>query len=140
MPVPSHRLSHGDNALERAIETLRHHHVANPRRADHQYFHAELLCVAIQPCHVFHYTFSNGFERFVVTRRAQICQICLSERLVAAFQLIRERNVFDLAFLVISQSSICYGLEGFRTTSTEVEDTGNAIFQNHRFTSATSPT
>lgn len=27
--------------------------------------------------HVFRYTFSNGFERFVVTRRAQICQICL---------------------------------------------------------------
>lgn len=61
--------------------------------------------------HVFHYTFSNGFERFVVTRRAQICQICLSERLVAAFQLIRERNVFDLAFLVISQRSISYSLK-----------------------------
>ncbi len=58
--------------------------------------------------HVFRYTFSNGFERFVVTRRAQICQICLSERLIAAFQFIRERNVFDLAFLVISQRSISY--------------------------------
>lgn len=90
--------------------------------------------------HVFRYTFSNGFEWFVVTRRAQICQICLSERPVAAFQLIRERNVFDLAFLVISQRSICYCTEGFRTTGAEVEDTGNAIFQNHRFTSATSPT
>lgn len=63
--------------LERAIETLRHHHVANPRRADHQYFHAELLCVTIQPGHVFRYAFGNGFERFIVTRRAQIRQICL---------------------------------------------------------------
>lgn len=79
--------------------------------------------------HVFRYAFGNGFERFVVTRRAQICQICLSERLVAAFQLIRERNVFDLAFLVISQRSISYSLEGFRTTGAEVEDAGNAIFR-----------
>lgn len=90
--------------------------------------------------HVFRYTFSNGFERFVVTRRAQICQISLSERLIAAFQFIRERNVFDLPFLVISKRSICYCTEGFCTTGAEVEDTGNAIFQNHRFTSATSPT
>lgn len=108
---------------------MRHHHVANPRRADHQYFHAELLCVTIQPGHVFRYAFGNGFERFIVTRRAQIRQICLSERLVAAFQFIRERNVFDLAFLVISKRSICYCLEGFRTTGAEVEDAGNAIFQ-----------
>lgn len=90
--------------------------------------------------HVFRYAFGNGFERFIVTRRAQIRQICLSERTVAAFQFIRERNVFDLAFLVISKRSICYCTEGFRTTGAEVEDAGNAIFQNHRFTSATSPT
>lgn len=90
--------------------------------------------------HVFRYAFGNGFERFVITRRAQIRQVCLRERLIAAFQFIRERNVFDLAFLVISKRSICYSTEGFRTTSTEVEDAGNAIFQNHRFTSATSPT
>lgn len=90
--------------------------------------------------HIFRYAFGNGFERFVITRRAQIRQICLSERLIAAFQFIRERNVFDLAFLVISQRSICYCTEGFRTTSAEVEDAGNSIFQNHRFTSATSPT
>ncbi len=30
--------------------------------------------------HVFRYAFGNGFERFIVTRRAQIRQICLSER------------------------------------------------------------
>ena len=30
---------------------------------------------------------------------------------------------------MISKRSICYSLEGFRTTSTEVEDAGNAIFQ-----------
>lgn len=90
--------------------------------------------------HIFRYAFGNGFERFIVTRRAQIRQICLRERLIATFKFIRERNVFDLAFLVISKRSIRYCTEGFCTTGTEVEDAGYAIFQNHRFTSATSPT
>src|SRR5690606_29097642 len=86
------------------------------------------LRVAVQPGHVFRYAYGNGLERFVVTRCAQVGQIRLGKRLVAAFQFIRERNVLDAAFLVVRQRCVSHRLEGFRAARTQVEDTGHAVF------------
>ncbi len=93
------------------------------------------MIVAIEPGHIFRYAFGNGLKRFIVARCAQVSQIRLGKRLIAAFEFIREWNVLDAAFLVISQRCVCNGLERLRAPGAEVEDAGNAIFpepQVHR--------
>ena len=76
-------------------------------------------------------SYASRFNQAIysVTPSATVSEICLGECLITAFQFIRERNVFDLAFLVISQRRIRHGLERFCTTGAEVKDAGNAIFQ-----------
>ncbi len=78
--------------------------------------------------HIFRYAFGNGFERFVIARFAQVSQIRLSERPVAAFQFVRERDVLDAAFLWYARVASATASEGFRTAGAEVKDAGNAVF------------
>lgn len=137
MQVPSRRLSPGIARLKRAIETLRHHHVAHPDGPTTKIF---ILTRRGSASHIFRYTFSNGFKRLVIARSAQISQIGLGKRLVATFQFFREWDVLNAAFFVVRKRCIGNGLERFRTTGTKVKDAGNPVFQNHRFTAATSPT
>lgn len=90
--------------------------------------------------HIFRYAFGNGFERFVIARFAQVSQIRLSERLVAAFQFVRERDVLDAAFLWYARVASATAWKDSARPVPRLKMPETPFSQNHRLTSATSPT
>ena len=79
---------------------------------------------AIQPRHIGRNTLSDGTELDVAAGGAQFGQVGLGEALITAFQVIRERDVFDFTLAVIVDYRFGDVLERLATAGAAVEYAG----------------
>ncbi|AJR07221.1 hypothetical protein H744_2c0485 [Photobacterium gaetbulicola Gung47] len=89
-------------------------------------FHLVFRCW-VDGCHVFGHAFGDGLECVGVTCGTQLGQIGLGKGLVAAFEVVRERNLFNLAFTVVFDHRLGDFAERLGLAGPAVEDTGHTV-------------